>query len=201
MNILAFETSHAEASVALLMGESLFISYISSEKRHEETVMPAVAALMERHGINPSELDLVCADIGPGSFTGIRIGVCHANAIADAGGIACIGICSLEAMAAASKENGMKAVCIDAGNNNCYGAIYDSSLQSIYGPAAENDDVFLRYARDNYNLTGVLRDTEILPDAGIIASLAKEKANGLSASMRAMPLYLRPSQAERKHGL
>ena len=68
MTILAFETSHSAASVALYIDNTIYEKKISSDKRHEETVMPAVAELMCEHGLQPSDLDIVAVDIGPGSL-------------------------------------------------------------------------------------------------------------------------------------
>lgn len=199
MIILAFETSHAQASVALSIDDKVIVQKIVTSRRHEETVMPAVATLLENNQISPDEVDLVAVDIGPGSFTGIRIGTCHANAFADAVQKPCIGICSLEAMAYSRHSDGNVGVMIDAGNDNCYAAVYDNKQKTVYGPLAETKNEFLSSV-GSYNCKEIIGDTEeYTPDAGIIACLAKQKylAENNSDS-RAMPFYMRPSQAERK---
>lgn len=199
MIILAFETSHAEASVALLVGDTIHEKKIHSSLKHEETVMPAATALLEEHSLSVSKVDTVAVDIGPGSFTGIRIGACHANAIADALGIPCIGICSLKAMAFAKAIPDCTAVMIDAGNENCYGAIYDAEMKEIYGPVADQTSDFLKRA-EAYKCKKIIQDSpENLPTASIIARAAENLYNtAVDDKIRAMPFYLRPSQAERK---
>ena len=200
MNILSFETSHAEASVALLSDSGMFESRIISNKKHEETVMPAVNSLLEANDINPCDLDLVAVDIGPGSFTGIRIGICHANAIADVAQIPCIGICSLDAIAHICFKGCTIGISIDAGNDNCYCAIYNSEFERIYGPVSETYPEFQKHVLDHHCLTIIDKDSLSFPTASTIAQLAykyiSKNDNGL---LRASPLYLRPSQAERKH--
>lgn len=199
MNILAFETSHSEASVALCIENEVFEKRIVSQKKHEETVMPAVVALLDEHSISVSDLDLVAVDVGPGSFTGIRIGICHANAIADAVNIPCIGVCALEAMIyGVSYESAIGAM-IEAGNDNCYGALFDNSHKYIMGPEATSIHDFLERISD-MSCNSILKDTDgFLPSAGAISMLAKEKYSEIGyINTRALPLYLRPSQAERK---
>ena len=203
MNILAIETTHGTASVALYTEGTTKEIIIHSEKRHEETVMPAVAQLLEANGLLPEALDAVAVDIGPGSFTGVRIGVCHANAIAAANHIPCIGICSLTAMAAKEMQPGkLTSVYLDAGNDNCYGAVIDADGGFIYGPAAESTAAFKEKAdalHPDREMSG--KDSSVLPGAADILQCALQKITEKEDApdvREAMPLYLRPSQAERK---
>lgn len=99
MILLALETTDIRASVALYRNGAVKEKCIESPLRHEETVMPAVAALLEEEGIAPGELTALAVDVGPGSFTGVRIGVCHGNAMGYALGIPVAGINALEALA------------------------------------------------------------------------------------------------------
>ena len=200
MTILAFETSHSAASVALYIDNTIYEKKISSDKRHEETVMPAVAELMCEHGLRPSDLDIVAVDIGPGSFTGIRIGICHANAIADAADIPCVGVCSLEAMAFPYKGKKMISTVIDAGNGNCYGAVFDKDLKPVYVPSADSLDSFMLFS-EKLNPEICVKDTEgFLPSAYSVAKIVSLLDQTLiDRKMRAQPMYLRPSQAERKY--
>lgn len=193
MIILALETTHETASAALLTEDgSLHEKLIVSDRRHEETVMPEVESLLRENNIEPSGIDCIAVDIGPGSFTGVRIGVCHANAMAFALNIPCIGISSLEAMAYESGDD-ISAPMIDAGNGNCYGAIINKTeieTQKLF--ASENQE-FLETAR--------LNDAVVCkksPHAGTLAKIAADRAKEvLSEKLQAAPLYLRPSQAER----
>lgn len=199
MTILSFETSHSVASVALMTDKGVFETKIISDKKHEETVMVAAASLLEQHEIEMNDLDMVAVDIGPGSFTGIRIGICHANAIADAVNIPCIGVSALEAIAHDHFSEYPIAVSIDAGNNNCYGAVLDHESKYIYGPVAESKPDFLAHAMEHFGAKIVEDSLPILPSASIIAKIAFERNYTAEIKhQRAMPLYLRLSQAERK---
>ena len=104
MNILALETTDKVASVALLTDTGCREKRIESPLRHEETVMPAVDELLAEAGVSPAQLTAVAVDVGPGSFTGVRIGVCHGNAMALALGLPIVSVNALEAMASLQPE-------------------------------------------------------------------------------------------------
>ena len=99
MNILALETTDRVASVALLTDSSCLEKRIESPLRHEETVMPAVDELLAEAGLAPADLTAIAVDVGPGSFTGVRIGVCHGNAMALALNLPVVSVNALAALA------------------------------------------------------------------------------------------------------
>lgn len=192
MIILSFETTHETASVALYLDGFVREKEIHSDKRHEETVMPAAEEFLRENGLCPEDIDAIAVDIGPGSFTGVRIGVCHANAMAFALGVPCFGVSSLEIMAYPYKGRKI-AVSIDAGNGNCYGAIYDESGTAVASPESFANEEFRSLIKTNGSEFSVE-----LPCAGNLARIAAERANAsFFADSQAAPLYLRPSQAER----
>ena len=100
MRILAFETSAKAGSVALtdngiLLGES----YQNTGLTHSQTVMTMAEDLLKSCGILPAQVDAVAVAAGPGSFTGVRIGVAAAKGFAWGGQLPCYGVSTLEAMA------------------------------------------------------------------------------------------------------
>lgn len=100
MKILAVDTSSVTASAALceddhLLGET----YVHVPQTHSETLMPAVCELTRRCGTDFSEIDLFAVAAGPGSFTGVRIGVAAVKGMAMAWGAPCVGVSALEAAA------------------------------------------------------------------------------------------------------
>ena len=197
MNILALETTDRVASVALLTDDGCREKRIESPLRHEETVMPAVDELLAESGLAPADLTAVAVDVGPGSFTGVRIGVCHGNALALALGVPIVPVNALAALAYPLLGNGNPvAAIIDARNGNGYGALYASGGAALIPPCAMEIDPFLARLPDNAVLTGTsFPDADgALPLAGSIARIAIDRAGERSVS----PLYLRPSQAERK---
>jgi len=200
MNILALETTDRVASVALLTDDGCREKRIESPLRHEETVMPAVDELLAETGIFPTDLTALAVDVGPGSFTGVRIGVCHGNAMALALGLPVISVNALEALAWPLLGGGAPvAAIIDARNGNGYGALYTPDGTALIPPCAIEIEPFLQTLPQGAALTGTgfPGADGALPLAGSIARMAAGRAGERTAS----PLYLRPSQAERKQRL
>ncbi|MBA8666560.1 tRNA (adenosine(37)-N6)-threonylcarbamoyltransferase complex dimerization subunit type 1 TsaB [Holosporaceae bacterium 'Namur'] len=119
MLILAIEACLGECSVALLNGYGA-ISYILESRAHKqsEKLILMIEQVLEKNNITYEELDYLAVSNGPGSFTGIRIGVATANAIAFAAGKKVIGINCLETIAFGKDEK----ICsvLDAGRNQVY---------------------------------------------------------------------------------
>ena len=100
MLILAFETSAKAASVALLEGRKLLAeSYQNTGMTHSQTLMVMAEDLLKQCGKTALDVDAVAVAEGPGSFTGVRIGVAAAKGFAWGREIPCYGVSTLEAMA------------------------------------------------------------------------------------------------------
>ena len=100
MLLLAFETSAKAGSVALLQdGKLLGESYQNTGLTHSQTLMVMAQQLLEGCGHTPQDVQAVAVAAGPGSFTGVRIGVAAAKGFAWGGEIPCYGVSTLEAMA------------------------------------------------------------------------------------------------------
>ncbi len=98
--LLAFETSAKAASVALFDGEKLLgESYQNTGLTHSQTLLLMAEDLMKNCGITVNDLTGVAVAAGPGSFTGVRIGVSAAKGLAWGGEIPCFGVSTLESMA------------------------------------------------------------------------------------------------------
>lgn len=100
MYILAIETTGAFASVALMKDDKI-IGHISGSDRfsHLQNLMPQVEAVVKENGLSINDVDLIAVSNGPGSFTGIRIGVSTARALSQILNIPCVAVPSLEALA------------------------------------------------------------------------------------------------------
>ena len=197
MNILALETTDRVASVALLTDDGCRQLRIESPLRHEETVMPAVDELLSAAGLSPADLAALAVDVGPGSFTGVRIGVCHGNAMALALGVPVVSVNALEALAWPLLGGSRPvAAIIDARNGNGYGALYGPDGAVLLSPCAIEIEPFLQSLPKDALLTGTgfSKADGALPLAESIARIAARRAGEKAAQ----PLYLRPSQAERK---
>ena len=125
MKILSIDTSSKICGVAILEDYNL-IKEISQDNglTHSETLMPIIKNTLSEVGLNLNDIDLVVCDKGPGSFTGIRIGVATAKAFSDSLNIPVIGISSLEALAYNIKSDGIICSLIDAKNDNVYYSLF-----------------------------------------------------------------------------
>lgn len=127
MFTLALETTAEPAGVALLSGHEIVEERrLSRGTKHGVGLLPAVSEILGEHLSRPSDIALVAVSLGPGSFTGIRIGLAAAQAFARFAGARLVGVPTLEALAAeAPPGHSRMVVAIDAGRGHVYGAIYD----------------------------------------------------------------------------
>lgn len=127
MKILSIETSGKICGVSILENENILKSIsLDNGLTHSETLMPLIKKLFDNLNFKLKDIDLIVCDKGPGSFTGIRIGIATAKAFSDALNIPAIGVSSLETLCYNQKENGIICALIDAKNANCYSAIFEN---------------------------------------------------------------------------
>ncbi len=126
MRILAFETSAKAGSVALLEEDKLLgESYCNTGLTHSQTVMPMAEQLLKTCGCTPADVQAVAVAAGPGSFTGIRIGVAAAKGFAWGRDIPCYGVSTLEAMALQlGISDGYVLPVMDARRQQVYNALF-----------------------------------------------------------------------------
>lgn len=204
MKLLAIETTAPVATVALWRDGEVTRYSADDTKKHAETVLPLVERLLAETGETLSAMDYFAVDIGPGSFTGVRIGVCIANAFGYAMQKPVIGCNALETLREALRGVS-EPVCtmIDARNGNAYAALYEGEnvlLEPKAVVVAEYLDRLpgnVRFAGDVPGLTQSDPASARYPDAGALARLAARRTE--RAQARALPLYFRASQAERLH--
>ncbi len=126
MKILAVDTSSKLCSVAILEDKNLIKKLeLDNGLTHSETLMPLIQQLLNECSLSLNNINLLVSDIGPGSFTGIRIGVSSCKAFSDSLNIPCVGISSLEVLAYNVQNDGIICSTIDCKNNNCYFALYE----------------------------------------------------------------------------
>ena len=126
MLILAFETSAKAASVALLEdGKLLGESYQNTGLTHSQTLMVMAENLLSQCGKTASDVTAAAVAAGPGSFTGVRIGVAAAKGFAWGREIPCYGVSTLEAMALSlGAYQGYVCPCMDARRSQVYNALF-----------------------------------------------------------------------------
>lgn len=108
-------------------------------RRHVEALLPQIHDCLSQLGLSPIDLGGVVAGVGPGPFTGLRVGIATAQAFADAAALPLYGVCSLDAIAHAARQGhaGPLVVTTDARRHEVYWALYDADGQRLTSPAVD----------------------------------------------------------------
>ncbi len=188
MNILSIDVTSPKLVVVASNGEK--ISYkISQEsgKKHNALVMPYIEEVLNDLNLSIKDINVFSCVVGPGSFTGIRIGIATMKALSFATNKPCVSINALEEMA--YKKTGEFYTAIDALHDNYYSAKFLGSWDKMV-------DVDCKYIDDikKDNLPIYFKESEALPQN--LIEITEIKANKGEFSVLE-PLYLRKSQAER----
>lgn len=224
MILIALSTSGRAASAALLKdGVPLAEATRDAGLTHSETILPLTCELLEAHGLAPSDIDVFAADVGPGSFTGVRIGVAAAKGMADAAGKPCFPVSALEAAAYPFLETS-ETVCavMDARCMQVYTALFQNGERTTPDEAQTIEALGERLGQIPGQILLVGDGTELvyntlqeklgerlmtapaqlrLPRASSVAFLARaHMARGESpvAAGKLSPVYLRLPQAQRE---
>ncbi|MFH1134971.1 MAG: tRNA (adenosine(37)-N6)-threonylcarbamoyltransferase complex dimerization subunit type 1 TsaB [Pseudomonadota bacterium] len=126
MIILSLETSTPVASLALVEGEAILAeTVLEAGPTHTRTLLPEIKNMLDRAGLAPRDLSLLTVGLGPGSFTGLRIGLAAAKGLAFAARKPLVGVSSLDALVEASPRTDLP-VCplVDARQQQAYAALY-----------------------------------------------------------------------------
>lgn len=161
MKILSIDTASNICGVSILDDNNLLYTLDTNTGRtHSENLMPMINDIFNKTNLQLKDMDLIVCDIGPGSFTGIRIGVATAKAFHDSLSIPCIGISSLESLAYNEKNNlnDKEVVCsiIDCKNDNCYFALFEKendTLETLIEPQTESVESSLAILKSYYEDT------------------------------------------------
>lgn len=220
MNILAMDTSGVSLSVALLRGETLVYECLQQNgKTHSDTLMPLVESAMQAGRLSVTDIDCFAVTVGPGSFTGVRIGVSTAKALAHATGKPVAAIDALEAMAAGvGMACGIICPLQDARAGQVYCAAYRDG-QAIAEDRAMKLTEFLAslpaeerccFVGDGAIVhRGTIQDTlgeracfapanRMAVRASEVALLAAQRQGTWQGWQSVLPYYLRAPQAERE---
>ena len=129
MKLLAFESSAKAAGVAVLDDGRLLAEYFqNSGQTHSRTLMQMAENLLKTCDLEPQDIDACAVADGPGSFTGVRIGVAAAKGFSWGREIACYGVSTLEAMArGAAITDGVFCCCMDARRAQVYNAVFEKT--------------------------------------------------------------------------
>jgi tRNA threonylcarbamoyladenosine biosynthesis protein TsaB len=137
--ILHIDTSVETASVCLAENKNILqLAVNENQHDHAAWLQPAIQTMLKEAGITVQELNAVAVSIGPGSYTGLRVGLSSAKGLCYALNIPLLTIGTLEMMAYAAKEEQAELLCpmIDARRMEVFTALYDKTLQEIKAPQA-----------------------------------------------------------------
>jgi tRNA threonylcarbamoyladenosine biosynthesis protein TsaB len=152
MNILGFDTSTAATSACLLRDDGEAFEVIPDDAAllgppgHARELMPALAAVLGDAGLGYGELDGLAVGVGPGTFTGLRIGVATARALAHAAGVALHPVSSLAALARGIDAE-LRLPLIDAKRGELFAALYRDD-EELWPPFAATPERLIERLRE-----------------------------------------------------
>lgn len=226
MKILALDTSTHMASCAVIDENMVLGEYsLNQDFSHSEKLVPMIKEILDSLNLELSQIDLYGVSLGPGSFTGLRIGVATIKAFAHLFDKPVVGVSTMEALAFNLPYNKIVVPMIDARRDRVYTGIYswkNNELITLMEPDALEVDILLKRLDEDYedivvNGDGILlhreRIKEKLKDKVRLASIGSNSCRATSVGELALikynkgqidnyytlaPDYLRKSQAERQ---
>ncbi len=176
MTLLGFDTSTSAASACVVRsdGESFEVApppeRLQGPPAHASELMPAVADVMGRAGVGWRDLDAIAVGVGPGTFTGLRIGIATARALAGGNGLPLRPVSSLAALAAGI-EAPLQLALIDARRGEVFGALYEGD-ELLWPPFVTPPEELARRLRDEGFTPlaagdGSVRFRQVLEEAGV----------------------------------
>ncbi len=218
MKILAIDTSSKICSVALLENNNLIDkNELDNGRTHSENLMPLLDELLKRNSVDIKEIGLIACSVGPGSFTGIRIGVATIKPIAEVLNIKVASVTSLETLAKITQGSDTIVSLIDARNNQVYCGIFDKNYNKKEDYIADDINEVIKHIKKYNDIICVGDGAELHKDLlkneieNIKFSIDNEQSavnvgkvgykkfleNDLYTADTVNPIYLRKSQAER----
>ncbi len=218
MKNLAIDTSSSICSVAILEDDKLIDEEnLNDGRTHSENLMPIIDEILKRNSLDIKDIEMISCCTGPGSFTGIRIGVATIKPIAEVLNIKIASVTSLEILARSVENKETVVSLIDARNNQVYCGIFDKNYNKAQEYLADDINNVIEVLKKYENIT-VVGNGAILHKELLINSLKnvdfwaennqsaancgkigykKSIENNLHTADTIIPIYLRKSQAER----
>ncbi len=200
MIVLAIESSTGRAGVALGTPDGVVASVqVTRGPRHAEVLVPAIEFVCAQAEVVLTDVDAIAVDVGPGLFTGLRVGIATANGLAQALGKPMVAVSSLDLLAHAYKHAGTDIVAvIDARRSEVYAARYEirgDEIRRVMEPTVLPPDD-LRMQIGDAVIVGDVMSPRIFdrPSADVLAAVAP--SYDLVQANAVQPLYLRKSDAE-----
>ncbi len=142
--ILAFDTAMSACSACVSKGDRVLSHrFRSMERGQAEILMPMIADVLSEAGIGPDGLGLVATTVGPGAFTGVRIGIATARGLALGRGVPVLGLTTMEAVAAANPTEGPLLVVLETKRSDFYVQLFRADGALGEAPQAMEADAIL----------------------------------------------------------
>lgn len=221
MKILAIDTASFPASAAITDGEYILGEYVvRNQRKHSQNIMPMIDSLFESLGMDISEIDVFAVTVGPGSFTGLRIGISTARAFAQALNKPVVGVSTLEALAYNFDGSSDTVIAmLDARRDEVFCAAYangetlmepcvlkvtDTAALFGGGRCIYTGDGAIKHreeilAADSEAVIAPVHLSEVRASAAAVLAYKKVLAGEISEFNEITPVYLRKSQAEREY--
>jgi tRNA threonylcarbamoyladenosine biosynthesis protein TsaB len=206
--VLGFDTATPAVSVALHDGERVIAGASALDaRRHSELLAPMIAKVMADVGASRGDLTAVAAGVGPGPYTGLRVGLMTARVLGSVLGLPVSGVCSLDVIAACVPPGREFLVATDARRKEVYWARYDAAGRRVAGPAVGQASSIPGAAELAVAGAGGKLYPEAFgevigpayPDAGTLCAIVARSpavpSPGLPPLLPAEPLYLRRPDA------
>lgn len=227
MKILALDTSSIVATAAVMDGEKLMGEYILNHKKtHSQKLMPMLEEILKSCDLSPKDIDIFGAALGPGSFTGLRIGLATIKAMAQALDKPVVGVSTLEGLAY-NLIYCKARICpiIDAQRDLVYTGLYQwdqinlnkimeekvLSIDELLSILKEKNEEIMFIGDALEKFRGLIQETlkekaifppgiVTMPRASSVAELVRRRAEAgeLSKASEVVPIYMRKSQAEKQ---
>ena len=210
MHVLALDTATPEPAVAVSTGDIAHVERLPDDRRASEDLLPAISACLRRAGIELSDCGRIAVCSGPGSFTGVRIGLATAWGFSRATGVPVEAVPTLEALAESARRPGLSevAAALDAGRGDVtiqtfsLGGHRAASLDGTPRRFPRADALRHTAGRELVSLPPGLLAGSFGPALPVAEALARAVARAPRPASKASPeaLYSRPSAAEEKLG-
>ena len=205
MKVLALNTAFSNSDVALFYDDKKDYVSLESSAKQSENVLVCTDNLLKRNNISIKDIDTMAVVVGPGSFTGIRIGVGLVKGMYMANkNLKLVSICSLDLMAHIFAQTNTKKefwCIIDALSGNIFVCKYNEKGERITEPQMLTGDninelsgTIVGLKSDNLDIS--TNQIEFTPQALMSLALCKIKNNDFTEENKLLPIYLRKSQAE-----
>lgn len=217
--ILGVDCSSKQSSVCIMQDDRVIYTAVqATNTTHSQNFLPMIQGALTVCGYTPKDVDLYAVTLGPGSFTGLRIGLAAIKGMASANSTPCIGVSSLKALAKAVDMEGIVIPAFDARRRQVYACVMDGdtvicddfcrdvNVLEKYIKESEKDVYFVGDGKtlcyNTYKEYGNVKPNKVempcIAQGACILAKTEYDANGGKTHFDLSPSYLRLSQAERE---